>query len=802
MIKSFVRDTLIPGYLRSTGKRHLLPLFQSLLHLGRPAESAFPAELVDQGLAIILSGLNNTLAVQSNPGWVWPYWVERQIDPDSDSFLPTATNIIKNNLTHRNWTSLGVEGSPREAMVDPVGMLTLEPYGWSVFPYLRLNETVFLPPRMSGKVQQQLVNGTLPVVVTSYSAIPSLSWTSETLAVQHESGELVIFTHRLKNESHDPLRLAFGLTLRPYNSLMFAPINHIACEENSFRVNGEWSLHLTETPTRVSLSNRRLGDPLIHVEDAVRNEPLASLSGMLAAAAEYDVELPPGGERIVHTIGVQSRNRDRIAALPRSATSVARIREWELERLQAVESLGMQIQIPDPVLQQAFRAVKGRLHVFDDGNHFSPGTFLYHGHWFRDSTYLALAFDQMGFGAKVGSKTGDLLRRQTRNGFFRSQNGEWDSNGQALWTLITHVQRGGDPKLLEKAYPSLLHGGRWINGMRLKTKKESSPHFGLLPAGFSAEHFGPNDHYFWDNLWSLAGLEKLIWTARQLGRQKDANDMEAILREFRGDVEASMAQAFAETGLQGLPCSPYRRMDSAAIGNLAGISPLEVTDPDAEWVRGTLEYLMQNNLRDGLFLQKIIHTGLNVYLSAQLARVLMRRFDPRAFDILKAILNHGGPTFAWPEAIHPRTLGGCMGDGDHGWAAAEFLNIVRDLLVREEQGHLLLLSGAPEAWFHRGVTMGATDAPSVHGGVSFKMEIGARTLTLAWTVRRRPHQESGDLFLCLPVALAGAFAISGRVHGPHLRLQLPGNSGTRIYEAAAFPVDSIPSPFNERILHA
>ena len=29
---------------------------------------------------------------------------------------------------------------------------------------------------------------------------------------------------------------------------------------------------------------------------------------------------------------------------------------------------------------------------------------------------------------------------------------------------------------------------------------------GLLPAGFSAEHLGPNDYYYWDDFWGLAGL--------------------------------------------------------------------------------------------------------------------------------------------------------------------------------------------------------------------------------------------------------------------------------------------------------
>src|SRR5262245_1320148 len=106
-----------------------------MTHLGRPSSVLFPLELMEQGAAIILSGLNNPMAIQSNLDWVWPLLVERQADPEGKEFIPTAINLIMTNLTCRNWTSLGLPDSPREAMLDPVGMLTLHPYGWSVFPY-------------------------------------------------------------------------------------------------------------------------------------------------------------------------------------------------------------------------------------------------------------------------------------------------------------------------------------------------------------------------------------------------------------------------------------------------------------------------------------------------------------------------------------------------------------------------------------------------------------------------------------------------------------------------------------------
>ncbi len=60
------------------------------------------------------------------------------------------------------------------------------------------------------------------------------------------------------------------------------------------------------------------------------------------------------------------------------------------------------------------------------------------------------------------------------------------------------------------------------------------------------------------------------------------------------------------------------------------------------------------------------------------------------------------PTGQWPEAIHPITGGGCMGDGQHGWAAAEWAMMIRNMFVREEGDRLILGSGVFPEWLDEG----------------------------------------------------------------------------------------------------
>jgi hypothetical protein len=807
-------EKLLQGYLKWSGQGHLIPFVEGLTHLGRPSGVLFPKELLEQGAAIVLSGLNNTMAVQSNPDWIWPHWVERQADPSGEEFIPTAINLIKTNVTCRNWTSIGLEDSPDEAMIDPVGMLTLEPYGWSVFPYVRLdaaqNAGDHFPPRLRPRrqVKQSLMEGTRPCVVTRYDVHPALDWRCEAMAVRLDGEPLVSYSHVIGNGGSGHLTLRFGLALRPYNPLTIGHINSIHYRDRLWKVNGRPGLLLLEEPDRLVVSDRHHGDPLLRDVLIAGRTRLKSRSGIACGLAEYLIELPAGETRRIETLGFLGRRHSPLAGSrlrEASIPAVAAARDSRRGELRRAETTGLRLRLPDARLQEAFDAVRGHLHVFDDGTHFSPGTFLYHNHWFRDSAYIALAFENAGMGDRVLPKILAYPGLQMADGFFRSQKGEWDSNGEALWTMVNHVRLGADPALLDKLFPSMLKGVKWIERMLQAGRGSATPHYGLLPAGFSAEHFGPNDHYYWDNLWSLAGLEAARWAASRLGRVQDAERITDLLLEYRADVSASMDWTWKKNGQKVLPCSPYRFPDSAAIGNLVGISPLNLVDAREAWVGGTVDFLARNNLRDGLFFQKIVHTGLNPYLSVQLARVMLARGDSRWTSILEALLRRASPTWVWPEAMHPRVHGGCMGDGDHGWSAAEFLNLVRDMMAVERSSGLRLAEGAPPYWFKPGLNLEVTEAPTLHGTVDFSFRQEARSAVLQWTLRRKPHQDPAPLWFRLPAEaglvpdLGGSGAAPLEENGA-LAIPLAGDAGTMTFHAP--PVREAEPAAIQRIEHA
>ncbi|MEX2606327.1 MAG: hypothetical protein WD708_03195, partial [Kiritimatiellia bacterium] len=145
-----------------------------------------------------------------------------------------------------------------------------------------------------------------------------------------------------------------------------------------------------------------------------------------------------------------------------------------------------------------------------------------------------------------------------------------------------------------------------------------------------------------------------------------------------------------------------RRLDAGAIGSMVADYPLQLYPTADARIMKTAEFLMESCFHKGGFFQEMIHSGINAYLSLDLAQTLLRAGDPGFADIMRRVAELATPTGQWPEAIHPLTLGGCMGDGQHGWAAAEWIMMMRNCFVREESDHLVVGSGLLPEWLESG----------------------------------------------------------------------------------------------------
>jgi hypothetical protein len=128
----------------------------------------------------------------------------------------------------------------------------------------------------------------------------------------------------------------------------------------------------------------------------------------------------------------------------------------------------------------------------------------------------------------------------------------------------------------------------------------------------------------------------------------------------------------------------------------------------------------------------MIHSGINTYLTLHVAQAMLRAGDEGWFEPLQAVAALASPTGQWPEAIHPRTGGGCMGDGQHAWAAAEWVMAVRNAFIREEPDRLILGSGVVAAWLAAGQASTFGPSPTRWGPLTIALRPQDAELLLHW----------------------------------------------------------------------
>ena len=719
--------------------RHL----STFQRLGETLEIESPGEMLPIGARTVFRALRTRAAAQIGPDWVWPYWLENQLDPGSPAFVPRGHLPFLTNVTARNWTAIGNIASAAEPIVDPRGLVTTWFDGWSLDWWIGAEDRWYLPSREApSRVRQRLVEAT-PVVETAMR-VPGGEAVHRAYAIAGDDEFAIV---EIENRSRVPFAVA--LAVRPYNPEGLAVIERIDLhDETTVTVDGRVALLLPRAPARVAASTFHDGDSAAEVlrGDAlpVRQFPkrLRDEAGMAQAAFVYPlahtatlrVALPMVASRRTRRRGLTRRRVERAPSYPSAVPeSTHVVRGWI-----AQSRGGLQLVLPDQRVQEAVEANRRFLLLLHDGADITPGPSTYHRFWFRDAAYLLGALGRYGLHAQCREVLASYPARQRVDGFFSSQPREWDANGSALWAMAEHWRLTRDRALLDDLIPSVAKGAHWIDRKR-KTKRRRDPAlFGLLPAGISAEHLGPFDYFYWDDFWGVAGLRAAAEMLEAAGEDSAAVQITHAADSLWADVKASLGLVAERLGTVAMPAGPRRRLDAGAIGSLVACSPLRLIAADDPKTVATLEAIRSRFMLGDAFFQAISHTGLGTYLTMQIAEVELAAGDRRALDRLAWLVNAATPTWTWPEAIHPRLPGGCMGDGHHGWAAADFLSFVRNLLVRELDAEpaLALCSMLPESWLGHGVEL--HDAPTHFGRLSYAVRWHGERPALLWELEAHP----------------------------------------------------------------
>lgn len=689
------------------------------------------------------SGLLTTIVLY-HPDWKWPLWVREQIRPESPGYIPVGLSWGAGctwNRRYHSFTMIGLRDRVDEPLVGLDGTVMPRKNAHSITFWL-FDQGELLAPGEKGEIKQSLMSGYLPIVETIWK-MKEVQIRLYAFADSVNSLDICFVKAIVKNNSIDTRDLKIFLVVTPWGPDQFHPISELKYDfkKNLFTIDSNnIGVLLDQKPDGFTCMNYDSGDVCVDAFDGELYSVVQSKSdiGYCSGAVVYNFTLAPSKERsIVIKIPIlaQTLASDEFARVHKASFSVHRelvIKDWE----QLLED-GMKLQIPDRLASDTYKSALINLHLLKDGSVITPGPTLYHGEWIRDAAHMIRALDLVGFHKSAQECLEEFLHVQNSEGYFWHSatdivaadvnQREYDSNGQAIWALVEHYKITRDKTWLEKIYPSIKHGAEFLIKIRATTRKEGdkeSLHYGLLPKSWSAEHTGPTNYIYYDDFWGLCGLKEAIYAADELGLEEDACQFNMEYRDFETCVWNSIEKVIIERKLECFPASPYQDVSGTIIGNIACLWPCKLVDPWDKRLEGVLNTLYLKHMPNGCWFNRHIWGAYGPISTWPVANCFVHRLEvDKVIRIFQWTLKHGqSSTHSWPEGVSAQTMYGSEGDGYEGWGIAEYIMLLKNMLVLEQENSIWITPCIPKKWLSDGSVIKVTKVPTTFGRFGFTIE--------------------------------------------------------------------------------
>ncbi|MFN0167985.1 MAG: hypothetical protein ACKV22_16290 [Bryobacteraceae bacterium] len=422
-------------------------------------------------------------------------------------------------------------------------------------------------------------------------------------------------------------------------------------------------------------------------------------------------------------------------------------------------------------------------------------------------------------GVYHGAKTGDEYD-------YTASNYNLD-HGTVLWSLLEHYWMTRDKGWLTSVLPSLKKAAGWIIEQRKLTKvlDRGVPcaEYGLLPAGHLEDN-GDWGHWFSVNAYSSVGLSSLARALAETG-DPDAAAYEREATLYRADLRRAVDRAAAsspvvrlrdDTWVPYVPTRVHQRIRLFGPLRVAFYSrypekvlptyrlsatrellygPLILVDTGIYGANESLAGWVIDDWEDNLTMSEPL--GLNPHgwvdeafwfsrggmvFQANLQnpiRAYLRRGEARA--AIRALYNN------FVSCYYPSV--NVFTEEFRQWASpsgpfykipdeAKFVHRLRDMLVTEYDGDLLLASATPERWLAPGQEISVRNAPTVYGPMSYTLRGGAQAVRGTVDLPRRSPFRNAWLTVRVPEGRTiGVVSIDGmpwpQVDPARSRIRLP-----------------------------
>ncbi len=387
--------------------------------------------------------------------------------------------------------------------------------------------------------------------------------------------------------------------------------------------------------------------------------------------------------------------------------------------------------VPDPAVQglldSCIRNIYQARELRNGQPAFQVGPTCYRGTWAADGPFILESITYLGRGKETRAGLQVQVDKDEGPGGVQFSK----KSGLRLWMIWRHAQLTGDWKWLESMWLKVEQNVNQIISYRRMTLDDPDKvNYGLMPPGFGDGGLGGIHREYTNVYWTLAGLRAAIEMAEKLNK-KERSKWQAEYQDYwqafdkardRDKLTDSFGNVYVPVTMKGeQQQSPQR----GAWAFLQSIFPGRIFDPDDKLMLGTLSMLDSNQQEGLIFGTGWIPDGIWNYAASFYGHAhIWLDHGKKGAATLYAFGNHACPLLCWREEQNPQgQKEHQVGDMPHNWASAEFIRMVRHLLILERGDGLHLLHGLPHAWTQPGNKTKMLDIPTSYGPLSLILEI-------------------------------------------------------------------------------
>jgi hypothetical protein len=376
------------------------------------------------------------------------------------------------------------------------------------------------------------------------------------------------------------------------------------------------------------------------------------------------------------------------------------------------------------------------------------GENMYKGFWPRDAAYMTRTYNMLGRPETAFKTLEHFLIKDTEGHPVELRRKLPDDWGQSLWAIGAHFRATGDIDFATYVYPAVRAH------VELFEETIAADPLGLWPAAGKYDNEALEGHYTGHSFWALLGLREATELADALGETDDWQRFTVIHDSYRERFLIALDKITTQTGgyiSPGLD-DPMHGKDWANAGG--GVYPFDVFDANDPRVLSTVNLIRPLKYQEGLLTygmnafalsQQVAEGGadhdgnLHHYLTMYLTQTLLAQGQQRAvLEDFYAVLAHTGSAHTgFEHSLLPwsnRDPG--WNRPPHGWFAARYNELLRNMLLRETGTELHLLSALSPQWLAPGKTIKVQRGSTFFGNIDLTVEGTAAgalvTLDPAW----------------------------------------------------------------------